>query len=349
MFAAKVDQYHYFHSKPCSMALKKWWILIPLVLISLYLIGPRPSPPEISVELPAVPTDLTQLETFISEKEGRHKLKPNNHARIVWAEDSIRQKTPYAILYLHGFSASQAEGDPVHRRIAQQFGCNLYLARLAEHGLDTIEPLSRLKAEDLWKSAKEAYAIAAQLGHKVIVMGTSTGATLALMLAAYYPTSHAQILLSPNIRIFDPNAWLLNNPWGLQVARAVTGSDYVFSDDQRPEYKQYWSYGYRLEAVVELQELLENQMNEDLFRKVTQPVLMLYYYEDEAHQDSVVKVSAMLKMFENLGTDDAKKRAVALPGVGDHVLGSSLKSKDIRSVENEISKFMKDILGLKEQ
>ncbi|MFZ8461094.1 alpha/beta hydrolase, partial [Staphylococcus aureus] len=86
-----------------------------------------------------------------------HKIKENNEARIVWANDTLKQKTNYAIVYLHGFSASQEEGNPVHRNIAKQFGCNLYLARLAEHGIDTVDALFNYTADRLWESAKEAY------------------------------------------------------------------------------------------------------------------------------------------------------------------------------------------------
>lgn len=330
------------------MRRKKWWIIIPVLLVLIYLLGPNPSTPHFSNTLPAVPAHLPQLESYIASKEASHKLRPDNQARIVWANDSAK-KTEYAILYLHGFSASQAEGEPVHRTIAKKFGCNLYLSRLAEHGIDSAEPMVRLTADDMWESAKEAYAIAAGLGNKVIVMGTSTGGTLALMLAARYPEIHSQILLSPNIAIFDETAWVLNNPWGLQIARMVTGSDYVYSEDTRPIYKKYWTYGYRLEPVVQLQELLEHEMNEDLFRKINQPTLMLYYYKDEVHQDSVVKVGAMLKMFDELGTAPEKKRSVRMPNTGNHVLGSYIKSKDVEGVTSEIEKFMKETLMMKEQ
>jgi esterase/lipase len=331
------------------MRRKKWWLIIPLALAATYLLGPKPGTPEFRTELPAVPEDLRALEQFVATKEAAHNLKPNNQARIIWADDSTRSRTTYSILYLHGFTASQAEGDPVHKTIAKKFGCNLFLSRLAEHGIDTIDPLLRLKAVDLWESAKEAYAIASQLGNRVIVMGTSTGATLALMLAARYPQIHAQLLLSPNIRIFDENAWIINNPWGLQIARNIVGSDYVYSEDTRPVYKQYWSYGYRLEAVAELQELLEDEMNTPLFGKIRQPTLMLYYYKDPVHQDSVVKVDAMLKMFDELSTPDKLKKAIAMPDAGNHVLGSYIKSADVEGVTREITNFMKTTLQMKEQ
>jgi esterase/lipase len=328
------------------MSKTKWWILIPLVLAIFYLLGPRPERPVYDKKLPQVPSD-SSLETYIRAKESAHKLRPDNYARIVWANDSSKARTEYAILYLHGFSASQGEGDPVHRRIAKKFGCNLYLSRLAEHGIDTTDKLVRLTSDKLWESAKEAYSIASKLGNKVIIMGTSTGGTLALMLAAAYPEIHSLILLSPNIEIFDPNAWLLNNPWGLQIARIVNGSDYILSADTTLLYKQYWSYGYRLEAVVQLEEMLESSMKPALFKKVTQPVLMLYYYKDPVNQDSVVKVEAMQKMYAALGTPADKKRSVAIPTAGNHVIGSYIKSKDVEAVENEIEKFMKEVLRLK--
>lgn len=329
------------------MRQKKWWIIIPLVLILLYLFGPHPSNPNLSAELPTVPTNLVNLETFIRQKEAAHKLRPDNEARIIWANDSTRGKTPFSILYLHGFTASQEEGDPVHYTIAKKFGCNLYLSRLADHGLDTVEQMLNFSNQRLWESAKEAYAIASRLGEKVIIMGTSTGGTLSLLLSAQNPGIYAQILLSPNIEIFDHNAWILNNPWGLQAARLITGSKYVYSDDTRPIYKQYWSYGYRLEAVAELQELLEGEIDEDLFRQIKAPTLMLYYYKDDVHQDSVVKVNAMLRMFNSLGTPSQVKRAVALPEAGNHVLGSYIKSNDVSGVIREIESFMEEVLMMK--
>lgn len=323
----------------------KWWIYAILILIIVYLMGPRPSSPVFDKKLPEVPS-VSGLESYIRNHESAHKLRPDNEARIIWA-DSSKNITEYSILYLHGFSASQGEGDPVHKNIAKKYGCNLYLSRLAEHGIDTTEKLVHLTADNLWESAKEAYSIASKIGRKVIVMGTSTGATLALMLAADYPQIHSLILLSPNIKIFDPNAWILNNPWGLQLAKMINGSDYVISKDTRPIYKQYWSYGYRLEAVVALEEMLETAMKPELFKKISQPVLMLYYYRDQVYQDSVVQVGAMREMFSELGTPPGSKRSVPVPTAGNHVIGSYIKSNDVTTVEKEIEKFIDEVLRIK--
>ncbi|MFN8252595.1 MAG: alpha/beta hydrolase [Ferruginibacter sp.] len=316
------------------------------VLIIVYLFGPRPSTPVYNTGFPAVPA-TGGLDKFIASQEALHQLKPNNEARIVWANDSIHQKTPYAIVYLHGFSASQEEGNPVHRNVAKLFGCNLFLSRLAEHGIDTTEQLMNLTADKYWESAKQSLAIGKQLGEKVILMGTSTGATQAIQLAAAYPGEvSALILYSPNIAINDPNAWLLNDHWGLQIAKLVKGSNYNNPPDERPVYKQYWNKPYRLEAVVALEEMLESSMNKDAYHKIKQPVLMLYYYKDEANQDKVVKVSAMKEMFAELATDSLHKTAIAMPNTGDHVLASPIKSGDVQGVENETVKFLKEVVKL---
>jgi pimeloyl-ACP methyl ester carboxylesterase len=328
---------------------KKWLLAIPVVLIIIYLSGPSPATPEYKMDMPIVPSAASQLEFFIKNNEAQHKLKPDNEARVIWANDSSKQKTDYAIVYLHGFSASQAEGDPIHKNIAKEFGCNLFLSRLAEHGIDTTDAMINLTADKYWESAKQALAIGKQLGKKVILMGTSTGGTNALQLAAAYPDDGiaALILLSPNIAINDPNAWLANNHWGVQIAHAVLGSSYVDSKDLRPINKKYWYTHYRAEAVAALEEMLETTMNKETFEKVKQPVELLYFYKDETHQDSTVKVSALLKMFDELGTPDSLKRKQAMPNTGTHVIGSYIRSHDVKGVQKEIEKFMVDILHLK--
>lgn len=324
------------------------WIKVTfpvLLIIALYFLGPAPGPATYEEALPDVPESPTALEEYISRRESVHRLKPDNEARIVW-RDSTRTRTAYAVVYLHGFSASQEEGNPVHRRFAKDFGCNLYLTRLADHGIDTAESLMRFTADRAWDSALEALAIGKQLGEKVILMSTSTGGTLALMLAAKFPDDvHALINMSPNIAINNPAAFLLNDPWGLQIARMVKGGRYN-ETGASPEKARYWNAKYRLEAVVQLQELVESSMTRETFSSVTQPVLTLYYYRNDEEQDPEVKVSAMLLMHDQLATADSLKVATAIPDAGAHVLASPLSSNDVDGVYAEIEKFALEKLRL---
>jgi pimeloyl-ACP methyl ester carboxylesterase len=323
------------------MRFLKWLLISIVILFIVYLLGPSPATPVYVSTIPFVPSESALLEAYIKDNEAQHKLKPNNEARIVWANDSLKQKTEYAIVYLHGFSASQEEGNPIHTNIAKEFGCNIYLSRLADHGIDTTEPMANLTPDKYWESEKQALAIGKQLGNKIILMGTSTGGTNALQLAATYPKDVAAlVLISPNIAINNSSAYLLNKHWGFQLAKWIVGKDHITSSDDRPIFKEYWYYHYPLQAVVQLQEMIETTMTKETFEKVKQPLLMLYYYKDSVHQDSTASVPAMLHMFDELGSPLSIKTKEAIPTSGDHVMGSYITSKDLYSVQQAIENFM---------
>ncbi len=329
------------------MSKKIIYITFPvLVIVAIYFLGPAPERPKWDKTPVTVPTEPLALEDYIATQESNHKLKPDNEARIIWA-DSTKKKTRYSVVYLHGFSASQKEGDPVHLQFAKEFGSNLYLARLADHGVDTTEQLLYFTADRWWQSSKEALAIGKAIGENVILMSTSTGGTMAILLAAEYPDDvYAMINMSPNIAVNNSDAWLLNNPWGLQIARVVLGSDYqVIKYDSARQI--YWNSKYRLESLVEMEEMLEDKMNKSTFEKVKCPSLTLYYYKNEKEQDPTVKVSAMLEMHKQLGTPDPLKVAVPVPDAGFHVIGSYLVSKDLETVNVETKKFALEKLGMK--
>ncbi|MBM3431585.1 MAG: alpha/beta hydrolase [Bacteroidetes bacterium] len=322
--------------------------LVLAALILVYLMGPKPATPKYNNTLPEIPSAPAAVEEYVAKQEAKHKLKPDNQARIIWYNDSSKTMTEYAVVYLHGFSASQEEGDPVHIDFAKKIGANLYLSRLNAHGLDTTHPLASFTAEGVWNSAKEAYAIGKKLGKKVILMSTSTGGTVALKLCAEYPEITASLLFSPNIAINDSKAWMLNNPWGKQIAEAIVGKFRVIPDTTEA-YAKYWDRKYVTYSVVQLQELLESTMKASLFERIKTPTLLLYYYKNDQEQDPVVKVSAMKRMFSQLGTPDSLKRQQALPNVGDHVIAGWIKSKDLNSVHLACEAFAKEILHIPTQ
>ena len=107
------------------MKRKLIFITFPIIaLIGIYFLGPEPAKPKFDPTMPTVPQASDELEKYVAAQESKHKLKPDNEARIIW-NDSSKKKTEYSVVYLHGFSASQEEGNPVHRDFARKFGCNL--------------------------------------------------------------------------------------------------------------------------------------------------------------------------------------------------------------------------------
>ncbi len=331
--------------------LKRFLGFLILLLVVVYISGPKPSKPELNENLPSISASISNIEDYVKRNDEGLSIKPDNGTRIIWANDSVHERTDYAVLYLHGFSASWYEGYPAHEKFAKHFGCNLYIPRLASHGMETEDPLIDMTPDRLWESAKEGLMVARSLGKKVIIMSTSTGGTLALKLAADFPEYvEGLILYSPNIRINNPAAFLLSKPWGLQIGRKVTGSKYrITNDDFGSKDCQYWYCKYRMEGTVYLQQLVDVTMKKETYKNVTTPVFLGYYYKDEELQDQTVKVDAMLKMFDQLGTAEDKKVKVAFPNAGDHVIACELTSGAVDDVIAETIKFGKEILGLEEK
>ncbi|MCF6332410.1 MAG: alpha/beta fold hydrolase [Draconibacterium sp.] len=323
--------------------------IVVLLAIAIYLLGPKPSKPVLNKYLPSISASIGNIEKFVKKNDAGLKLKPDNESRIFWANDSIKERTNYAVLYLHGFSASWYEGYPAHVRFARKFGCNLYIPRLASHGIETEDPLIDMTPDRLWESAKEGLMVARSLGKKVIIMSTSTGGTLGLQLAADFPEYvQGLILYSPNIRINNSAAFLLSKPWGLQIGRKSNGGKYrVTNEDFGSKDCQYWNCKYRMEATVYLQQLIDATMKKETYKNVTAPVFLGYYYKDDTHQDETVKVSAMLKMFKQLGTNPDSKVKVAFPNAGNHVIACELTSGCVEDVIAETEKFGTEVLKLK--
>ena len=322
--------------------------IILLLAIVIYLLGPKPPKPELNKDLPSIGASIATVEKFVKKNDEGLALKPDNDSRIFWFNDTVKERTDYAVLYLHGFSASWYEGFPAHVQFAKKFGCNLYIPRLASHGIETEDALLDMTPDRLWESAKEALMLTRNLGKKVIIMSTSTGGTLALKLAADFPEYvDALILYSPNIRINNGAAFMLSKPWGLQIGRKVNGGKYrVTNENFQSKDCQYWNCKYRMEATVYLQQLVEATMKTETFQNVTAPVFLGYYYKDEQNQDQTVRVSAMLKMFDQLSTDISSKVKVAFPEAGEHVIASELTSGCVDEVIAETLKFGKEVLQL---
>jgi esterase/lipase len=326
----------------------KWISGIILVLLIGYFIGPKPPKPLFEPPAITLPASLTELEKQINDSEKAVKgIKPDNEARIVWADSTRKEKTQIVFLYLNGFSASQAEGDPVHRDLAKKYNANLYLSRLEEHGIERGDStMIYLTADKYEASAEKALMIAEKLGDEVIVIGTSAGGALALYLASKHPEIKAIVLYSPCVKLYDKMAVILDKDWGLQIIRQVQKGPVMKFNAEGEAHANYWTLKYRIEALVEFQNLLSHTMKPKVFAKVKCPVFMGYYYKNENEQDNTVSVPAMLKMFDELGTPDALKKKMAFPEAGAHVIASYIRSKDWQGVERETDKFLAEIVKL---
>jgi len=321
-------------------------VLFAFVITYFIMLEPASAQLSAKIKNDTIIKDLSRLEAEVNSSEAaRTTIKKDNEAKIVWADPNKKEKTEYVLVYLHGFSASWMEGYPVNFDFAKRYGCNMYLARLYGHGIDTTDALVNLTPENYLESAKKAVSIGRQLGDKVILMSTSTGGTLSLAIAAENPWIYGLILYSPNIDVADKSANMLTKPCGLCIGKIFHGK-YMTYDDP-PEVQKYWQSKYRLEAVRAMKRLVNKTMKEKTFVEIHEPLFLGYYYKDEENQDPTVSVPRMLEMFNQISTPETEKRKVAFPKAGVHPIASGILSKDVKGVEKATFKFAEEVLGMK--
>jgi len=326
------------------IVLQGLFVLI-IALIIFYLLGPKPRKPKFNFTLPRLPMNLHKLDEFIKNRERAIlNLKKDNHARIIWY-NGVKQKTEYVVVYLHGFSASFKEADPLHKEFAKKYGCNLYLSRMDGHGIKEENALINLTAERLVESSNFAIAVGNRIGRKIILMSSSTGSTLSILQAGVRKNISGLITFSPNIDLFNFGSFLLTKPWGIYILR-IKYRGYFRSVNVEKKFEQYWTAKYRIEAIVQLKNLLQHSMRPLIFRKVDQPFFMGYYYKNNKIQDQVVSVPKMKLMFQLLRTKRKLKRQISFQNAGCHTIACRFRNKSYTKVKLETFKFAKEILKL---
>lgn len=309
-----------------------------------YLLGPKPATPTLDKPNISLTRNLPLLERQIYENEmSVAGIRPGCEAKIVWADSARKVKTKVSFVYIHGGTSTHTEGDPIHRNIARKYNANLFLARLAGHGVDLGDAtLAKETTDDFVYSAENALAVAKCLGDEVIVMRTSFGGALTTYLASKHPQIKAIILYSPCIKTYDERTGIFIKPWGLQWVKLIGGSETVDVNAPNAQYARYWTTHYNLNFIAQFQNFLTYATNKETFEKIKCPVFMGYWYKNENEKDTVASVPAMLKMFEELGSKDKHKQA--FPNAGNHGITTPILAKDVESVQKETEKFLDRIL-----
>lgn len=292
---------------------------VATLVVSAWLTTPPPLDAS-SVPEPALPADLDAwLDAKERAADRENGLVEGTEKRLLWREPGRR--THYAVVYLHGFSASRAELAPVPERIADTLDANLFETRLAGHGLRRA-PLDGVRAEAWLEDAIEALAIGSAIGERVIVVGTSTGATLPLALAGHPVLDDvaALILLSPNLGPRDVKAAWLTRPFGPLIARAVAGETRSWSPHNALQGR-YWTTQYPITAAIEMMRVVD-RARANLPTTLAADVLFVV-----SPRDTVVSPAAARDAFAAL--DAPRKALVEFDATADpsrHILAGDILS-----------------------
>lgn len=298
-------------------------LVVVLVATVAFLVGPRNSfGPQMPTARPAPPQNIAQLEAWLRDSEKAFPdMKPDNAKGITWANHA-GERTPWAVVYLHGFSASRLETAPLADTVAQALGANVFHTRLTGHGLDSVEAMGDATVQDWMADVVEALQIGKTLGDKVLVIGVSTGATLATW-AALSPQAkdmHAMVLISPNFGPKDKRADIVNGPWGQQIALALEGPVRSWTPDS-PDEANAWTSRYATRAIFPMMALVK-EVRESNLAAIQTPLLMLYSENDE-----VVNPQESKAAFARMGSSRKSLHMVDYStSKGQHVLAGRIKA-----------------------
>ncbi|MHC1479702.1 alpha/beta hydrolase [Frateuria aurantia] len=322
-----------------------WLFLVLASVLVILVAGPRAHHRQFPLPGAVVTADPVRLEAELARQEAAQPgLRRDNQARIIWADPAHPGTAACAIVYLHGFGASQGEGAPVHRELARDFGCNLYLPRWPGHGLESADALRGIDAQAWVDAADRALATGHVLGRRVILIGTSMGGALALQLAGQRPAAvDALLLWSPLVREYahqlDAMFWP-DGEWLLKYLKNH-GRDHLAWDSD----SVYWASQIHIDGYKAIAEL-RSSLTPALFARIRAPLFLGYDYRDAQHQDTTVSVPAMLAMFRQVSTPATQKRRQAYPQAGAHVIASPLRSGAWTQVYADSRDFLHQVVGL---
>ena len=202
---------------------------------------------------------------FESVESNVADLKPGTEKRVIWQEGFKEQRTPYSVLYVHGFSASSEEIRPVPDKVANALGANLVFARLRGHGRSG-EAMAEATVNDWMMDLAEGLAAARQVGEQVVVIASSTGATLATAAAMDPDLSEdisAMIFVSPNYGLKTAMVPLLTCPAARYWLPPLAGRQLSFPA-RSEDHARFWTRSYPSVAVLPMAALVDRVMDMDV-------------------------------------------------------------------------------------
>jgi len=296
------------------------------------------TPAKKQLSLP-VSSSAEDIESYLQNSEVKYDdIKPDTEKKIQWFHNN-KSKTDISIVYLHGFSATRKEVSPLTENIAQKLGANVFFTRLTGHGRSD-SAMAEVSVENLLADALEAFEIGKKIGNRVVIVGMSTGSTLATWLAAHPDLEGIAgvILLSPNYGLIDPKSEWLLKPAARFWLPIVEGRSYQFTPDN-DQQAIFWTYKYPTVALIPMMELVNYVINLPL-QNIRPPVLVLY-----SEEDKIVDVSKIKAVYEQIGSQSKQIAAIKdTQGSQHHVIaGDILSPLTTAVVEKHILSFLSNL------
>ena len=239
--------------------------------------------------------DINSLDKFIESKENKvPNIRPDTKKKIIWASKN-NQKTKTSLVFIHGFSATRFELNPVIEILGKELQANIFFTRLKGHGQDG-KALGEATFDDWIIDTQEAIEIGKAIGDNLVLIGCSTGCSLIHTILEQSTTIQAVIYVSPN---FGPKSFkgqLLRVPGAKLFMPLVFGNEHFFIP-KNAEHERCWTTRYPIKALFAIKDsvVAAYKVNHN---KIKVPVL--FWFSDD---DQVVSAKATRKIISKMGNN----------------------------------------------
>ncbi len=272
------------------MGRKILYVLMTLIVAGgiAYVTGPR-VPVDMTVSFD--PASLgSDLDAYVAKREANTpNLRAGLGREIIWAFPASKAKTPVAIVYVHGFSASKGEVRPLPDLVAKALGANLYYTRLAGHGQDGAA-MGTATVNDWANDYAEAMAIGRAIGERVLIISTSMGGgltTWGLTQPALSENVMGAVFISPNYGVQAAGSELLTGPWGKQLANLIVGKERSFKSENEL-HATLWTPTYPTDAVIPMGGLTALAIAQPV-EQIKTPAFFIYSKSDKVIKPELVE------------------------------------------------------------
>ena len=283
--------------------------------------------------------NINSLDKLIEDSENEIlNIRPDTEKKIIWANQN-KVKTKISLIFIHGFSATRAELDPVIEMLGKELNANIFFTRLRGHGLDG-EALAEATFDDWMIDTKEAIDIGNAIGDKLILIGCSTGCSLIHANLQYINNAAAVIYVSPNFGSKSYLGKLLIIPGAKWFIPFIFGKEYSFVP-RNADHARCWTTSYPIKALFAVKDSVFAAYKVKHI-KIKQPVL--FYFSDD---DQVVSAKATRKIISKMGnnvsihnpiltnTDDSSQHGV----LGD-ILSSSQTNSGVKKILSWLENYI---------
>lgn len=301
----------------------------------------------VSAAVRPVPRRPGDLERWLQASEAAaaagagHPITPGTEKLVVWNGGAPR-RTDVALVYIHGYTGSRQACAPVPEQVAGRLAANLFCTRLtgSGQGEDAIGGATL----SCWQGdVAEALRVGAAIGRRVVLIGMSTGAALAVAEVARQPPVDAAgavaalVLLAPNFWPRNRGVGLLLTPAGPALARLLVGQYRDLSGRNEME-DRYWTTRHDSRSLIPMMQAVRDARRAAL-EEIRCPTLVVY-----TEQDEVVSVAAIKAAYERLGSPC--KELLELRGADRHELAGTIHlPATVPALSAAVARFLSRELG----